>query len=110
MISATIDDLEPRALELAKELQDLPGLDAEILQDTSEIGGGSVPAQQLPTWVVAVKHESLSLNHLSDQLRENHPCIFTRIQRDRVLLDTRTLRTGDMEDLVEAFSRITPRT
>ena len=107
MIAATIDDMEPAALELAAQLQLLPGLDARIEEESSEIGGGSVPAQQLPTRVVAVRHENLSPDVLSGRLRANRPCIFTRVQRDRVLLDVRTLQEGDVADLVEAFSRIT---
>ena len=74
MIAATIDDLEPAALELAAQLQLLPGLDARIEEESSQIGGGSVPAQQLPTRVVAVRHENLSPDVLSGRLRANRPC------------------------------------
>lgn len=107
MISAPVDEMEKRALELASQLQPLADWDVQVGKSTSEIGGGSVPTQGLPTRVVTVKHSSLSPDQVSDRLRKNIPCIFTRVQQDRVLLDVRTLQKGDRKDLVDAFTRIT---
>ena len=107
MISAPVDEMEKRALELATQLQPLADWDVQVGKSTSEIGGGSVPTQGLPTRVVSVKHSSLSPDQVSDRLRKNQPCIFTRVQQDRVLLDVRTLQKGDRKDLVDAFTRIT---
>ncbi|MHC4605917.1 MAG: L-seryl-tRNA(Sec) selenium transferase [Planctomycetota bacterium] len=106
MITAGADEIERRALALASRLQGVAGLTVEILDDASEIGGGSVPAQAIPTKVVAVRHASLSPDDLAARLRANTPCIMCRIKRERTLFDVRTLLEGDAEEIAEALERI----
>src|SRR6185295_8428304 len=106
MISMSLDECEKRALTLAARLKGLPGLSIEILDDSSEFGGGSVPTQQIPTKVVALKSATLSLEALSERLRTGSPCIFCRVQRERVLLDVRTLQEGEDEEIAASLQRI----
>ncbi|HTF57533.1 MAG TPA: L-seryl-tRNA(Sec) selenium transferase [Planctomycetota bacterium] len=106
MLGATADELERRALELAAKLKPLPGISVEILDDTSEVGGGSVPGHKLPTKVVAVRPARGSLDASSAALRANTPCIFARVQRDRILFDVRTLLEGDADEIAGAVGRL----
>jgi L-seryl-tRNA(Ser) seleniumtransferase len=108
MISMTLDECERRALALAARLKPVAGLSVEILDDASEFGGGSVPTQQIPTKVVAVKHASLSLEALSEKLRLGRPSVFCRVQRERVLLDVRTVQEGEDAEIAVAFARLSP--
>jgi L-seryl-tRNA(Ser) seleniumtransferase len=107
MISMTLDECERRALALASKLKGLPGLSVEILDDASEFGGGSVPTQQIPTKVVAVRHASIGLEGLYERLRKGEPCVFARVQRERVLLDVRTLQDGEDAEIAASLARIT---
>ncbi len=102
MISMGADEIEKRALDLAAKLQGVSDLAVEIVPDTSEVGGGSVPAQQLPTRVVAVRSASISLDELAARLRAGTPCVFSRVQRERVLFDVRTLQDGEIDELAAA--------
>ncbi len=106
MIAMTPGECERLALSLAARLADLPGLSAEVLDDKSEFGGGSVPAHSLPTKVVAVRHRSLSLETLASRLRRGDPPVFGRVQRDRLLLDVRTLQEGEDAELAAALRRL----
>jgi len=106
MLGMTPDEGERRALELAAKLKKVPDLKVEILDDSSEVGGGSVPAHLLPTKVVAVRHAKRSLDSLSAALRAGTPCIFARVQRDRLLFDVRTLLEGDADDIAAAVARL----
>jgi L-seryl-tRNA(Ser) seleniumtransferase len=101
MISMGADELERRALELASKL---PGLSVEIRADHSEVGGGSVPAQQLPTKVVAVR--APSLDDAAARLRAGTPCVFARVQHDRLLFDVRTLQDGEIDELAAAVRAV----
>jgi L-seryl-tRNA(Ser) seleniumtransferase len=103
MISMSLDECEKRALTLAAQLKGLPGLSLEILADSSEFGGGSVPTQQIPTKVVAIRHAALSLETLSSRLRTGTPSIFCRVQRERALLDVRTLQDGEADEVARAL-------
>jgi L-seryl-tRNA(Ser) seleniumtransferase len=106
MVSMTLDECERRALFLAAGLKGLPGLTVEVRDDSSEFGGGSVPTQQIPTKVVAVRHASLSLEALSAKLRLGRPCIFARVQHERILMDVRTLQEGEEDEVIASLGRI----
>jgi L-seryl-tRNA(Ser) seleniumtransferase len=106
MISMTLDECERRALSLAQKLKGLPGLTVDVWDDASEFGGGSVPTQQIPTKVVAVKHSSISLEALTEKLRLGRPCVFARVQRERVLFDVRTLQEGEEDELAASVRSI----
>ena len=106
MISMALDECERRALSLASRLKGLPGLTVDVWDDASEFGGGSVPTQQIPTKVVAVKHASTSLEALYEKLRLGRPCVFARVQRERVLFDVRTLQEGEDEEIAASLQRI----
>jgi len=107
MISMTRDECEKRALSLGSKLKGLPGLTVDVWDDASEFGGGSVPTQQIPTKVVAVRHASLSLQRLADRLRAGRPPVFSRVQRERVLFDVRTLQDGDEDEIAASLRLIT---
>jgi len=106
MIATTLDECERLALSLAAKIKDVPALSVEVLDDKSEFGGGSVPAHQLPTKVVAVRHASLSLEALAGKLRRGQPPVFGRVQRERLLLDVRTLQEGEEEELAALLRRL----
>jgi L-seryl-tRNA(Ser) seleniumtransferase len=99
----SIDECEKRALTLAAKLKGIPGLALEVRDDSSEFGGGSVPTQQIPTKVVALQPATMSLETLAARLRAGTPCIFCRVQRDRVLLDVRTLQAGEDDEIAASL-------
>ena len=103
MISMSLDECEKRALTLAAKLKGIPGLALEIRDDSSEFGGGSVPTQQIPTKVVALQPSTMSLETLASRLRAGTPCIFCRVQRERVLLDVRTLQAGEDDEIAASL-------
>ncbi|MBI4566575.1 MAG: L-seryl-tRNA(Sec) selenium transferase [Planctomycetes bacterium] len=107
MIAMSPEEIERRALDLAARLKSVPALSVEILDDASEVGGGSVPAHMIPTKVVAVRHARRSLESLAAALRAHTPCIFARVQRERVLFDVRTLLEGEGAEIAAALVRIT---
>jgi L-seryl-tRNA(Ser) seleniumtransferase len=106
MLGMSADELERRALDLAAKLKPLPGVSVEILDDTSEVGGGSVPAHALPTKVVAIRLAKSSLTSAAAALRLNEPAIFARVQRDRILFDVRTLLEGEADEIASAVGRL----
>ena len=106
MIAATAAELDKPARELAARLAALPGVEAEAVDDVSEVGGGSAPAREIPTRAVAVRLKKLSPDRLADRLRAHDPPVFARIRKDRVILDVRTLLEGEAEIVVNAIAAI----
>ena len=67
----------------------------QVIEESSQAGGGSLPEVQFPTHVVAVKPEKISVNELEERLRRGDPAIIARIQENSLILDARTI--GDRE-------------
>lgn len=81
-------------------------LAVEVKEGDSQVGGGSLPGENIPTWLVSLKHVSLSPNELGNALRKSAPPIITRIAQDRIFIDTRTILPGDGEYIVKAIKGI----
>ena len=106
MISAGEQGIKDRVTRWKNQLS-LPG---EVISGRSAIGGGSLPGETLPTWVLALSCEgdAGSPERVMRRLREAVPPVIARIEDDRVILDPRTVTPDDEEALLtalrEAFS------
>ena len=80
-----------------------PDATVTVIDGDSQMGGGSLPGQNLPTRLVAVGSPRVSPDELAARLRRHSPPVFTRISKEHVVADPRTLLDGDEERLIEAF-------
>ncbi|MBI3098767.1 MAG: L-seryl-tRNA(Sec) selenium transferase [Planctomycetes bacterium] len=105
MLTAPPDSIARRARRLARAISKIPGLKAECWPDVSQVGGGSLPGNDLPTTVVACLAARHPAQALADRLRTGRPPVFTRVKKDRVCLDPRTLLPGEDREVLEAMKR-----
>jgi L-seryl-tRNA(Ser) seleniumtransferase len=91
---------ESMILELNKNVS---GVTITTISGFSQMGSGSLPAQNLVTTLVALGSEKINAESLAQKLRRNDTPIFTRIQNDQVLIDPRTLLSGDDKIVIEAL-------
>jgi L-seryl-tRNA(Ser) seleniumtransferase len=104
MIRTKPEELKACAEALAKRLRTLPELaEIEVESDHSFAGGGSLPDEALPTWVVAIRPKSLSDEELSRRLRLSTPAVLSRKRDGRVILDLRTVFQNQKDVLFEAI-------
>jgi len=104
MLTADPEALRRRARRLARQLSSAcPDLRIEVVEGISRAGGGSLPMEDLPTWVVAVDSPRLKVNRLEENLRRCEPPVIGRIRDDRLLLDVRTLNDDELPLVVEAL-------
>ena len=73
---------------------------------TSSPGGGSFPLIQLPTRLIELSLRGLSANSLETALRATDPPVVGRIQKDRFMLDLRTLSEDDLPLLASAIRQV----
>jgi L-seryl-tRNA(Ser) seleniumtransferase len=71
-----------------------------VIPGQSAVGGGSLPGETLPTWLLAVAAPD-SADALASRLRRCDPPLVARIERERVVLDPRTV-LPDQDRLVVA--------
>ena len=101
MIAARPERIASRAARWAHKLQ-AQGIAAHTQRGESTVGGGSLPGETLPTSLLAIDAAgvSLSLDELARQLRMRNIPIITRILRDTLLLDPRTVLEEQDKEVV----------
>lgn len=91
MIRMSQEEIGRRAKAVLAQIQNVPGLRAEVVAGESVIGGGAAPSAVLPTWLIALAVAGLSADDMQARLRRADPPIIGRVQEDRVVLDLRTV-------------------
>jgi L-seryl-tRNA(Ser) seleniumtransferase len=74
-----------------------------LVDGFSEVGGGSFPGAKLPTVLVELSVPGVSPDDLLERLRAATPPVIARIERDRVVLDPRTLQPDQIDTAVAAL-------
>ena len=109
MLTATQEELKKKAKTLFRQItrKVKDAYEIRIEKDFSQAGGGSLPLQTLPTWVVTLTPRSFSVTELDKRLRQHHPPIVARINQERLLVDVRTVFAHEMSIISEALERVT---
>jgi L-seryl-tRNA(Ser) seleniumtransferase len=94
MISASPQDIESRALHW----QDVLGR-GEVHPGESTVGGGSLPGETLPTYLLAL--DVRSPDRFFARLRAANPAVIARLQENRVVFDPRTVLLEEEETFLE---------
>ena len=110
MIAATSDDLHSRAARWQAYLLQ-HGVDAMLWEGESAVGGGSLPGETLPTWLLAVPCGAGSTMSGSDggpdavaaRLRSGTPAVVCRIQKDHLVFDARTVLPWQEQPLLDVL-------
>ncbi len=106
MLACPAEELEVRAKRLQGRLENLPGpCQVDVKKESSQVGGGALPLQAIPTFVVSLRPGNLSAASLEERLRKNDPAVIARIKEDEVLLDLRTVSESEERELIEAVRR-----
>jgi L-seryl-tRNA(Ser) seleniumtransferase len=97
MIFADPREMRDRADRIAKRLE---GLDPTVRESKTAIGGGSTPDQTLPTWVIELTVPNPTA--FERRLRLGQVPVIARIERDKIILDMRTIADEEEEALAAA--------
>jgi len=100
MIAASAPALRQRAEYWKAGLEPLP-ITAEVIPGLSTVGGGSLPGETLPSFVLALRISHPDL--LLARLRKCTPAVIARVETDQVVLDPRTVLPEQDELLINAL-------
>jgi len=106
MINEEQKSVNLRAKNLLRQLQKIPGLTGTVVADVSYGGGGALPMAEIPTSVLHIEMEGMSVGELASRLRETDPPVIARVKKDFLVVDPRTVLPEDTNDLVRAFLQI----
>ncbi|HSC44691.1 MAG TPA: L-seryl-tRNA(Sec) selenium transferase [Candidatus Acidoferrum sp.] len=107
MIRATRQEIERRCRHFIRDLTaslSMQDLDIEIIDGESLAGGGSTPAQSLPTKLIRIRSSRRSASQLEQRLRRGSATsVICRVEDDSVVLDLRTVFAEQEAVLGEAL-------
>jgi L-seryl-tRNA(Ser) seleniumtransferase len=109
MLGTPDETLELRARSLAEALrQRVPGLRATVERGSGEVGGGALPLQRLPGWVVALERDGASAEALESWARGAEPPVIGYIRAGKFRMDVRTLGDDECTEVADALGSATP--
>ncbi len=79
---------------------------AEIVKDRTEVGGGALPLQTLPTYCVKIEIEGLSASEIDRKMREFYPPVVGRIKEDAYLVDMFTVFETEIPLIAEHILKL----
>jgi len=108
MIRTALEEISVRTKQFVEALTArVPRAEAdfEIADGTSLVGGGSTPAQSLPTRVLRIRSQRYSAAQLEARLRAGRAGtpVIARIEEDRVTMDLRTVFPGQEGALADSL-------
>jgi len=113
MIRVSAEQIGGRVKKLAQELKAIAAsaqAQLEIADGKSVIGGGSTPAEYLPTRLLYISSARYSATQLEERLRTvgiahpEHTPVLARISEDRLVFDLRTVFPSQEQALVAALT------
>ncbi len=86
--------------------ENFPGVTLSLRKGSSMSGGGSLPTQQIPTVLVALRSEGLSAARIDEKLRALPVPVVARIAEDEILFDPRTLSADELPEVRSALRAV----
>ncbi|KMT21564.1 L-seryl-tRNA(Sec) selenium transferase [Clostridium cylindrosporum] len=108
MLTKSKDILKKDALRLSKSIRSKVKDRAEvkICEDHSQVGGGAMPLESIDTYVVAISPRFKKPQEVEKELRQADIPIVTRLYKDTIIIDVRTLFKDDYKIISETLSNI----
>ena len=102
MLSATPLEIKEKATRLLELCRFEQAANAELIETTVQVGGGSVPGGELRSFAVAIGPKYISVDELDRRLHALRVPIVGRINNNKLLLEARTLFDEELELVAES--------
>ncbi|HKY04713.1 MAG TPA: hypothetical protein VJQ56_07485, partial [Blastocatellia bacterium] len=91
---------------LAEKITEATGgrFKASLEEGGSVVGGGAAPEVTLPSVLIAIESSELTASSIEARLRASTPPVIARTERNRVLLDLRTVAADEEAFVIAAFA------
>lgn len=108
MLTKSIEQLKKDALNFSRNLKRAlkDKLEVQVLKDFSQVGGGAMPLEKIETYVLSISAMNLSVEKLEYHLRTNDIPIITRIFKEHIIIDVRTLFKEDFKIILDTLVKL----
>lgn len=106
MLTMPIEEINRKALKLKRKINRKIKDDLMVIKIEdcfSEVGGGSLPLEKLPSKSLTISLKGLSIQAFETRLREYSIPIITRLHKDKVYFDLRTIREEEFDIIVNGI-------
>ena len=107
MITKPLEEIKKDARDLSRMLKraNLPAK-IEVVPCESQIGGGSLPLERIPSMAVTIRPDKISVPEFEERLRHLPVPVIPRVVNDTVLMDVRTLDKKAMTILTDQLKSL----
>ena len=104
-LTEPLADVKKRARKLIAKLKkaNLPDLTFEVREDVAAAGGGSLPTENIPSAVVAVKSGKMPPSRMEARLRQAPVPIIVRVDENGIMIDLRTVTEKEFGSVVDGL-------
>lgn len=107
MILMPAEQVKQKCNTLKRKLQSkIKDCTFKIDKGESMVGGGSMPTEKIPTYVIKVSNNRLSPETMEEKLRLGETSLVARVYDNELVLDGRTLFKRDFDEIVECFRKV----
>jgi L-seryl-tRNA(Ser) seleniumtransferase len=108
MISKSYESLRKKANRLYAKVKNLETENFSIgrVDGTSRVGGGALPIQELPSRLLCLIPGKLSSQTIEARLRGHSPPVITRVEKNQILLDVRTIQKSEFDSVADAIRAV----
>lgn len=108
MICCSYDSLLESAERLHALIRNISteNFSVEQIDGDSKVGGGALPLQKLKTRLLSLIPAKLSAQKMEKHLRLNDPPVIARVEKDRLMLDVRTIRENEFQIVAQAVKSL----
>ena len=105
MITMSLVELEKRADKLFHMINKNPldRYNIQIVDEFSQVGGGSMPLEEIPTKAIMISAKSGSITKLEKYLKLYDVPIITRLYKESLYIDVRTILEDDYDIVVNGL-------
>ena len=106
MLTEPLENLRIRAELLVDKLSKMTAtvhISTEIVDEFSQVGGGSLPLEKIPTKCVTIALDHISITEFEKNLRKFRIPIITRVYKDKVYFDMRTIKDVEVDLICEGI-------
>ena len=107
-LTEPLQRIEKKAKKLLKKMKalQLSLFSFACKKDFSMAGGGSLPGQKIPTFLISMRSDRISPNSLETAFRNLDTPVVVRISEDEVLFDLRTISENDFPGILNGIQKI----
>jgi L-seryl-tRNA(Ser) seleniumtransferase len=110
-LTIPLSKLQERAKVLYRRLNKNlpPGLTLTVIPTTSQVGGGALPLSFMNSYALTLTSAKVSISEVERRFRSYTLPIIGRIEKERFLLDVRTLRKEDFPHIAQCLKEWTEK-